>query len=118
MAEGWLRHLGGGEFEALSAGIEAHGLNPLAVQVMRESGVDISGQQSEIVSTEMMERSDLFVAVCQHAEDHCPVATDVCCKESWLFNDPAKATGSEDEILNEFRKVRDEIRSRVEVFVQ
>lgn len=118
MAEGWLKHLGGEMFEALSAGIEAHGLNPLAVQVMHEAGVDISEQESEIVTTEMMARSDLFVAVCQHAEDHCPVAINACCKDSWLFNDPAKAIGSEDEILNAFRKVRDEIRARVETFLQ
>jgi len=117
MAEGWLHQLGGERFEALSAGIEAHGLNPMAVQVMQECGVDISGQQSEIVTADMVKRADLLVAVCQHAEDHCPVAITAGHKQSWLFDDPARAEGSEDEVLDTFRRVRDEIRARIETFV-
>ncbi len=117
MAEGWLRHLGGERFEVCSAGIEAHGLNPRAVAVMREAGVDISEQSSTRLDPALLKRIDLLVTVCGHADGTCPAVPATCRKEHWPFDDPAKATGTEDEIMAAFRRVRDEIRARVEALV-
>jgi arsenate reductase (thioredoxin) len=117
MAEGWLRVLAGDRFEAMSAGIEAHGQNPRAIAVMREAGVDISGQSSKVVTPEMLENLDLLVTVCGHADETCPALPVRCKKEHWPFDDPAKATGSEDQIMAEFRHVRDQIRARIKRFV-
>jgi arsenate reductase (thioredoxin) len=117
MAEGWLRHLAGDRFEAMSAGIEAHGQNPRAVAVMREAGVDISGQASKVVTPKMLENLDLLVTVCGHADETCPAVPVACRKEHWPFDDPAKAKGSEDQAMNEFRRARDQIRTRIERFM-
>jgi len=117
MAEGWLKALGGDRYEVFSAGIEAHGLNPRAVAVMREAGVDISSQESEVLDPELLNTIDLLITVCGHADEHCPAAPAACRKEHWPFDDPAKATGTEAEIMAEFRRVRDEIRDRIEAFL-
>ena len=117
MAEGWLRQLAGDRFEAMSAGIEAHGQNPRAVAVMREAGMDISGQASKVVTPKMLENLDLLVTVCGHADETCPAVPAACSKEHWPFDDPAKAKGSEDQIMDEFRRVRDQIRTRIERFM-
>jgi len=117
MAEGWLKYLGGDKFEVFSAGIEAHGKNPRAIAVMQEAGVDISNQVSEIVQTSMLESLDLLITVCSHADTHCPAFSMKGKREHWPFDDPAKVTGSEEEIMNEFRRVRDQIRSRIEVWI-
>ncbi len=118
IAEGWLRHSGGDQFEVFSAGIEAHGLNPHAVVVMREAGVDISSQESKILDPELLKTIDLLVTVCSHADAHCPVFYMPGKREHWSFNDPAHATGSEEHVLNEFRRVRDQIRVRIDAFIQ
>ena len=117
MAEGWLRHLGGDRFEVFSAGIEAHGKNPRAITVMREAGVDISGQESEVLDPALLNSIDLLVTVCGHADEHCPVVPALCEKQHWPFDDPAKATGTEEAVTNAFRRVRDQIRDRIEVFI-
>jgi len=117
MAEGWLRNLGDNRFEVFSAGIEAHGLNPRAVAVMQEAGVDISDQESEILDTKLLDTLDLLVTVCGHADEHCPVAPASCKKVHWPFDDPAKATGTEEQIMAEFHRVRDQIRARIEEFI-
>jgi len=118
MAEGWLRHLGGDHFEVFSAGIEAHDLNPRAIAVMREAGVDISGQESEILDPELLKSIDLLVTVCGHADAACPALPVACEKIHWPFDDPARATGSEEEIMHEFRRVRDQIRARITAFIE
>ena len=117
MAEGWTRQLGGVEFCAESAGIEAHGKNPRAITVMREAGVDISGQESTIVDTDMLRRADIVVTVCGHADEQCPVLPPGVKKVHWPLSDPAKATGSEEEIMAEFRATRDEVKRRVQNLV-
>lgn len=117
MAEGWLRHLGGGRFEVFSAGIEAHGLNPRAVAVMKEAGVDISGQKSEVLDPKLLDTIDLLITVCGHADETCPAVPTSCEKQHWPFDDPAKATGTEEEIMAEFRRVRDQIRRRIGQFL-
>jgi len=114
MAEGWANHLGQGRIEATSAGIEAHGKNPRAIAVMREAGVDISRQESTRVTPEMLARADLVVTVCGHADEHCPVLPPGVQKKHWLLEDPAKATGTEEQIMAKFRATRDEVKSRVE----
>jgi len=114
MAEGWSRHLGGDEFSAESAGIEAHGKNPRAIAVMREAGIDISSQESTIVSDEMLRRAGLVVTVCGHADEQCPALPPGVRKIHWPLTDPAKATGSEEEIMAQFRATRDEVRQRVQ----
>jgi arsenate reductase len=113
MAEGWLRALGGGRFGADSAGIEAHGQNPRAIAVMHEAGVDISGQQSSILSDAQLQWADLVITVCGHADETCPMLPPGTLKEHWPLDDPARAGGGEEEILRQFRASRDEIRRRV-----
>lgn len=117
MAEGWLRHLADNRFEVFSAGIEAHGKNPRAIAVMKEAGVDISGQESETLASELLESIDLLVTVCSHADEHCPAFYIRGKREHWPFDDPAKVTGTEKQIMAEFRRVRDQIKARIESFV-
>jgi arsenate reductase len=113
MAEGWARHYAGDRHSIQSAGIEAHGKNPRAIAVMQEAGIDISGQESTRVTDAMLEAADLVVTVCGHADEQCPVLPAGTRKEHWPLDDPAKATGNEDEIMQVFRASRDEIKQRV-----
>ncbi|MFC1796027.1 arsenate reductase (thioredoxin) [Pseudomonadota bacterium] len=113
MAEGWTRQLGGEQFSAVSAGIEAHGKNPRAIAVMKEKGVDISAQESTIVSDEMLQRADVVVTVCGHADEQCPALPPGVSRVHWPLTDPAKATGSEGQIMAEFRATCKEVRRRV-----
>jgi len=108
-----LRHLGNDNVAVKSAGIEAHGKNPKAIAVMKEAGVDISTQESTRLTQEMIEWADLLITVCGHANENCPVLPPGKAREHWPIEDPAKASGAEDEVLNIFRGARDEIRSRV-----
>jgi arsenate reductase len=119
IADGFLKALGGDRFEVKSAGLEAHGLNPRAVQVMREAGVDISGHTSDVIDPEVLNRADFVITLCGHADEHCPVILNRnVVKWHWGFDDPAKATGTEDEVMAQFRTVRDAIRSRIEQFLE
>ena len=117
MAEGWARHLKSDVIEPYSAGIEKHGLNPNAVEVMAEAGVDISGQQSNTVAELPTQDFDVVITVCAHADENCPVALQGCKVVHVGFDDPPKlakqATTSEEE-LDIYRRVRDEIREFVE----
>ena len=112
MAEGWARHLGAGAVAVESAGIEAHGKNPRAIAAMAEAGVDISQQESTIVDHAMLSRADVVVTVCGHADEMCPTLPPGIRKVHWPLPDPARATGSEDEIMSEFRATRDEVERR------
>jgi arsenate reductase len=113
MAEGWARALGSSRMVVESAGIEAHGKNPRAIAVMAEAGVDISGQESTIVSDAMLQRADLVVTVCGHADEMCPALPDFVRKIHWPLADPAKARGTEGEIMAAFRNTRDEVKAHV-----
>ncbi|MGU4777292.1 arsenate reductase (thioredoxin), partial [Escherichia coli] len=118
IAEGFLKALGGDKYEVKSAGLEAHGLNPRAVQVMNEAGVDISKNTSDVIDPDILNRADYVITLCGHADEHCPVISNKnVTKWHWGFDDPAKSTGTEDEIMNQFRTVRDSIKSRIEQFV-
>ena len=117
MAEGWARHLQGTCIEPFSAGLEAHGLNPRAVAVMREAGVDISGQRSQRVEGVMNVEFDYVVTVCDHANEHCPVFPGRARMVHVGFDDPprlAENTKSDEEALGHYRRVRDEIRAFVQ----
>lgn len=113
IAEGWARQLGGDWLQVQSAGIESHGKNPRAIVVMQEAGVDISSQESTMLTDDMLTSSDYLVTVCGHADEHCPALPAGMRKEHWPLSDPAKATGSEEEIMAVFRQSRDDIRQRV-----
>jgi thioredoxin type arsenate reductase len=118
MADGFLKALGKDEFEVKSAGLEAHGLNPRAVRVMKEAGIDISGHTSDVIDPELLNRADMVITLCGHADEHCPaIMNPEVVKWHWGFDDPAKATGTEDEILEKFRQVRDAIKARIQQFV-
>lgn len=113
MAEGWVRHLASEGVEIKSAGIEAHGKNPRAVAIMAEVGVDISGQESTQWTPEMLNWADIVVTVCGHADEQCPALPTGKTREHWPLDDPAKATGTESEIMEKFRSVRDDIEYRI-----
>ncbi len=113
MAEGWAKWLGQSLFEIQSAGIETHGKNPCAIAVMQEAGIDISNQESSKVNDQMLEDADLVVTVCGNADEHCPVLPAGTNKEHWPLDDPAKAQGSEEAIMDQFRASRDDIEQRV-----
>jgi len=117
MAEGWSRALKSGVVEAYSAGIETHGLNPSAVRVMAEAGVDISSQRSKHVDEVRDVPFDYVITVCDHAHEHCPVFPGRARVVHVGFDDPPKlaaGAASEDEALVHYRRVRDEIREFVE----
>lgn len=118
MAEGWARHLKGDVIEAYSAGIETHGLNPHAVRVMAEAGVDISHQRSKKVEELDNVDFDYVVTVCGHANETCPMWLRDKSKVVHVgFDDPpsvAKGAKTEAEVLSHYSRVRDEIKSFVE----
>ena len=113
MAEGFARSLAAGNVEVESAGIEAHGKNPRAIAAMQEVGVDISAQESTPLTDAMLEWADLVVTVCGHADEHCPLLPPATRKLHWPLEDPARATGTDEEIRAEFRRIRGEIQERV-----
>jgi len=117
MAEGWARAFGAGHIAVASAGIEAHGKNPRAIAVMKEAGLDISNQESTQLTPAMLDRADLVVTVCGHADEHCPLLPPGTRKLHWPLDDPARATGSEEDIMTVFRASRDDIRDRVKALV-
>lgn len=113
MAEGFTRALGGRAVAVRSAGIEAHGRNPRAVAAMAEAGLDISGQASSVLTDADLTWADIVVTVCGHADEQCPVLPPDTRRVHWPLADPARAAGRDDEVVAEFRRVRDEIRERV-----
>ena len=117
MAEGWARHLKGDLIEPYSAGIETHGLDPRAVKVMAEAGVDISGHRCKHVDELAPVAFDGVVTVCSHANEQCPVFPAETRLVHVPFDDPpqlARDAADEEEALRHYRRVRDEIRSFVE----
>ncbi len=117
MADGLAKALGGARLEVYSAGLEAHGINPRAVAVLQEVGIDISHNTSDIIDQELLGSMDYAITLCSHAEKHCPLTPPSVKRMHWGFDDPAKATGSEDEIMAKFREVRDGITEKVKEFL-
>lgn len=118
MAEGYLRSFAGDRAEVYSAGLESHGVNPRAMQTMLDDGIDISGHTSNAVQEYLSIPFDWVITVCDHAQEHCPVFPAQTQTIHRSFPDPAKATGTEDEIQLAFRQVRDQIKNYCHWFVE
>jgi arsenate reductase len=117
MAEGFLRAYAGDAYEAHSAGTRPSTVNPLAVEVMREVGVDISGQTSKNVTEYLGTHFPVIITVCDNAKEQCPIFPGPCIRQHWPLQDPAEVVGTREERLVVFRRVRDEIGSHVRDFV-
>lgn len=113
MAEGFAQEILDSDWRVASAGIETHGLNPLAVKVMAEKGIDISQHTSKLIDSDYLNSCDLVITLCGDVRDRCPMTPTTVKKEHWPLPDPAQATGSETEVLQVFRNVRDQIETRV-----
>ena len=114
MAEGYLRHVAGDKYEALSAGVEPKGLNPLAVAAMSEIGIDISMQQSKNAGVFLGTHISYVITVCDNARERCPIFPGSGKVLHWGFEDPAAVQGTQAEKLAVFRRVRDEIIRRIQ----
>lgn len=117
IAEGYLRHFAGDAAEVYSAGVETHGVNPRAIAIMAEDGIDISGHTSNNISEYTGIDFDYVITVCDNAKERCPVFPSQAQQFHENFPDPAKATGTEEEIMQEFREVRQIIRNYFAQFV-
>ena len=119
MAEGWLRHLAGDQYDVYSAGTEPKGqVHPLAVWVMAEAEVDISAQRPKSLRSFVGKPWDFIITVCDRAKEQCPIFPRDHVQIHWSFDDPAAATGTADEQRLVFRRVSGEIRQRIQLFVQ
>jgi len=114
MTEGFLRHMAGDRFEVFSAGVKPTQVNPLAIKVMAEAGVDISKHRSKSAMEFIGQQFDYIITVCDNAKQTCLVFSGKHEKIHWDLEDPAEAEGSEEERLVVFRKIRDEIRKKIE----
>lgn len=118
MAEGFGKKYLSDEYDVYSAGIEAHGLNPNAVKAMKEAGIDISNQISDIIDPEILNNATLIITLCGDAKDNCPMTPPHVKRWHWGFDDPAKAEGTEEENWAVFQRVRDEIEQRIKKFAE
>ena len=117
LAEGYLRYFAGNRAEIYSAGVETHGVNPRAIAIMKEDGIDISAHTSNHINEYSNIDFDYVITVCDNAKERCPFFPTKAIKFHHNFPDPAKARGTEEEIMNEFRKVRTMIKEFSEKFV-
>jgi arsenate reductase len=117
IAEGYLRHFAGNKANIYSAGIETHGVNPKAVQVMAEDGIDISQHTSNNVDEYVITSFDYVITVCDNANEACPFFPGNVARFHQNFPDPAKATGDTEQVMDEFRKVRDLIKAYSQNFI-
>ncbi|MEK4701807.1 arsenate reductase (thioredoxin) (plasmid) [Lysinibacillus capsici] len=117
MADGWAQKYLPEDWEVYSAGIETHGVNPNAIKAMNEVGIDISHHTSDLINQEILNKATLVVTLCGDAADKCPMTPPGVRREHWGFEDPAKATGTEEEKWAVFQQVRDAIGARIEQFV-
>ncbi|MCX7994814.1 MAG: arsenate reductase ArsC [candidate division WOR-3 bacterium] len=113
MAEGLLRNLAGDKFDVYSAGIEPSGVHPLAIKVMQEIGIDISNHKSKSAGEFLKEHFGYIITVCDDAKEKCPTFPGIAIRLHWPFEDPASVSGSEENRLNVFRKVRDQIKEKI-----
>ncbi|MGC2425327.1 MAG: arsenate reductase (thioredoxin) [Nitrospirota bacterium] len=118
MAEGFARRYGGGDLEVYSAGLTPVGVNENAAKVMAELGIDISGQTSKAIDRELLNRMDIIVTLCGHAESLCPATPPEIKRLHWPVDDPVRTRGSEEKVLAEFRRARDEIMGKVVEFIR
>ena len=113
MAEGLLRHDAGDQFEVFSGGVEPTEVRPLAIAAMQEAGIDISGQRSKSVDEFVGQEFDYVITVCDNANQQCPMFPGKTERIHWSIEDPAAAVGKEEERLNVFRRIRDELRDKL-----
>jgi arsenate reductase (thioredoxin) len=113
MAEGFLRALAGDRFEVASAGTHATRVHPLAIRAMADVGIDLGGHVSKVVDELVTQRWDYVITVCDAANEACPVFPTKTSRVHWSFEDPAQATGSDDQRLEVFRRIRDQIERRI-----
>ncbi|PIQ95042.1 MAG: arsenate reductase (thioredoxin) [Nitrospirae bacterium CG11_big_fil_rev_8_21_14_0_20_41_14] len=118
MAEGFAREFGKGILEPYSAGLKPAGVNERAERVMKEIGIDISKQTSKAVDEKLLKQMDIIITLCDDAAEACPWTPPEIKRIHWSLKDPAKATGTEKEVMNEFRRVRDDIESKVKDFIK
>ncbi|KAB2916908.1 MAG: arsenate reductase ArsC [Bacteroidetes bacterium] len=116
LAEGYLRHFAGSNAEIYSAGIETHGVNPRAIATMLEDGIDISGHTSNNIDEYRDIDFDYVITVCDHAQENCPYFPSKAQRFHHNFPDPAKAKGSEEEITEQFRQVRQQVKEYMQQF--
>ena len=114
MAEGLLRHLSAGHVDAHSAGTEVTEVRPLAIRAMQEIGIDISGQKSKSLHPFLTQRFHFVITVCDQAAETCPLFPSSSHRLHWSFVDPSRGVGTEEERLSLYRRVRDQIRQRIE----
>lgn len=117
MAEGFARELGKGLIEPYSAGLIAAGVNPRAIAVMKEAGIDISGQKSEEINEDLLRTMDIVITLCSNAEESCPYTPTEIKRIHWPVKDPVGTIGTEEEIMKEFRRARDEIKNKMLEFI-
>jgi len=117
IAEGYLRYFAGGDAEIFSAGIETHGVNPIAIVTMAADGIDISKHTSNNINEYLNIDFDYVITVCDNAKESCPYFPTKAVKLHYNFPDPAKATGTEEEIKAQFESVRNMIKYYCENFV-
>jgi arsenate reductase len=118
MSEGFARELGKGIIEPYSAGLAPKIINEKAVKVMKEIGIDISHQKSKPIDPDLLQKMDVVITLCDNAAESCPWTPPEIKRIHWSLRDPAVATGTEEEVMNEFRKVRDEIKQRIISFIR
>ncbi|UTR08667.1 arsenate reductase (thioredoxin) [Evansella sp. LMS18] len=118
MAEAWGKKYLGDKYDVYSAGIEAHGVNPKAVEAMKEAGIDITDQTSDTIDQDLLQKANLVVTLCGHANDVCPATPPDRDRVHWGFDDPAKAEGTDEEKWEVFRRVRDEIGERIKRYAE
>lgn len=118
MAEAFFRSYGKGRIEAYSAGLAPKRVHSRAIQVMQEAGIDISQHSSNHLSEYINDRFDYVITVCNHAAEQCPIFPGAAMSLHWPFDDPDKVTGSEEHVVAAFRRVRDEIRTRISEWVE
>lgn len=118
MAEGFAREFGKGLIEIYSAGLMTAGVHRRAIAAMKEVGIDISNQKSEVIDEDLLKQMDIIITLCGYAEELCPWTPPLIKRIHWPIKDPVGTIGTEEEIMNEFRRARDEIKERVQMLVK
>jgi arsenate reductase len=118
MAEGLARHLGKGIIEPYSAGLYAHYVQPRAIDVLKEIGIDISGQKSKDIDSGLLNEMDIAITLCGHAESTCPVTPPKVKRLHWPIEDPVLTRGTDEVIMADFRRARDEIKTKITTLIE
>lgn len=118
MAEGFAKEYGKGIVEVYSAGLMAAGVQQRAIAVMNEIGIDISQQQSKEINPDLLRKMDVVITLCGHAEETCPWTPPAIKRIHWPIQDPVGTAGTEEQIMKEFRRARDEIKEKVQTLIK